>query len=123
MVATAEGPPNSPPTFWSKLFIAVMAFISIGTLITSVGTLFGPFLGYAFHKGMRYAEKELNKVERLPRDLTGNLKTVQDVFEIFVKLPSTSLQTSIFARFAAASTLSLILKHTIELRTAPAPKP
>ncbi len=63
MVATAEGPPNAPPTFWSKVFVAVMAYISIGTLITAVGTLFGPFLGYAFHKGIYYAQKEREKIE------------------------------------------------------------
>jgi hypothetical protein len=63
MVATAEGPPNSPPTFWSKLFIAIMAYVSIGTLITAVGILFGPFLGYAWHKGIVYAEKEREKAE------------------------------------------------------------
>jgi ABC-type phosphate/phosphonate transport system permease subunit len=58
MVATAQGPPNSPPNFWSKIFIAIMAFVSIGTLITAIGTLFGPFLGYLLHKGVRYAEKQ-----------------------------------------------------------------
>ncbi|MDA4111911.1 MAG: hypothetical protein OK439_05190 [Thaumarchaeota archaeon] len=61
MVATAEGPPNSPPTFWSKIFTAVMAYVSIGTLITAVGVLFGPFLGYAWHKGIRFAEMEIEK--------------------------------------------------------------
>jgi hypothetical protein len=63
MVATAEGPPNSPPNFWSKVFIALMAYVSIGTLITAAGVLFGPFLGYAFRKGIHYAEKEFDKVE------------------------------------------------------------
>jgi Gpi18-like mannosyltransferase len=57
MVATAEGPPNAPPNFWSKVFISVMAFVSIGTLISSIGILFGPFLGYAFHKGAHFAEE------------------------------------------------------------------
>ena len=65
MVATAEGPPNSPPTFWSKVFIAIMAYVSIGTLITSIGILFGPFLGYAWHKGIHYAEMELEKSGRM----------------------------------------------------------
>jgi len=64
MVATAEGPPISPPNFWSKIFIAIMAYVSIGTLITSVGILFGPFLGYAWHKGIHYAETEMEKAEK-----------------------------------------------------------
>jgi ABC-type lipoprotein release transport system permease subunit len=40
-----------------------MAFVSIGTLITAVGTIFGPFLGYLFHKGVQFAEKEIEKKE------------------------------------------------------------
>ena len=63
MIATAQGPPNAPPNFWSKIFVAIMAFISIGTLITAIGTIFGPFLGYLFHKGTRFAEKELETKE------------------------------------------------------------
>ncbi len=66
MVATAQGPPNAPPNFWSKIFISIMAFVSIGTLITSIGTLFGPFLGYVFHKGMNYAQMEIEK-EKMKR--------------------------------------------------------
>ena len=61
MVATAQGPPNAPPNFWSKIFVAIMAFVSIGTLITSIGVIFGPFLGYVFHKGMNFAQLEIEK--------------------------------------------------------------
>lgn len=61
MVATAQGPPTAPPTFWAKVFISIMAFISIGTLITAIGTLFGPFLGYVFHKGISYAQLEIER--------------------------------------------------------------
>jgi len=57
MVATAEGPPNAPPNFWSKVFISIMAFVSIGTLISAIGILFGPFLGYVLHKGAHFAEE------------------------------------------------------------------
>jgi len=62
MVATAQGPPNAPPNFWSKIFISIMAFVSIGTLITAIGTLFGPFLGYLFHKGAHLAVEEEAKL-------------------------------------------------------------
>ena len=63
MVATAQGPPSAPPNFWSKIFASIMAFVSIGTLITAVGTIFGPFLGYVFHKGVMFAEKEFERKE------------------------------------------------------------
>ena len=62
MVATAQGPSTAPPNFWSKIFVAVMAFVSIGTLVTTVGVLFGPTLGYLFHKGVTYAEREEEKL-------------------------------------------------------------
>lgn len=68
MVATAQGPPNAPPNFWSKVFIAIMAFVSIGTLITAVGTVFGPFLGYLFHKGVSFAEKEEASADSMGKD-------------------------------------------------------
>jgi len=64
MVATAQGPPNSPPTFWGKIFVSVMAFVSIGALVTTIGVLFGPALGYLFHKGITYAEKEQAKLKQ-----------------------------------------------------------
>jgi len=38
-----------------------MAFVSIGTLITSIGVIFGPFLGYVFHKGMTFAQLEIER--------------------------------------------------------------
>lgn len=63
MIATAQGPSVAPPSFWAKIFTVLMAFISIGTLITAVGIIFGPFLGYAFHKGVQFAEKEIEKRE------------------------------------------------------------
>ncbi len=63
MIATAQGPPNPPPNFLAKVFAAVMAFVSIGVLITSIGTLFGPYLGYLFHKGVMFAEREREREE------------------------------------------------------------
>jgi hypothetical protein len=64
MIATAEGPPTLPPNSISQIFAAIMAFISIGTLITAIGTIFGPFLGYLFHKGVTFAERERERKEK-----------------------------------------------------------
>ena len=69
MIATAEGPPGAPPNDATSIFISIMAFISIGTLITAVGTIFGPFLGFLFHKGVMFAEKEFG---------TGKEKSKED---------------------------------------------
>ena len=70
MLATAQGPSTSPPSFWAKIFAAVMAFVSVGTLITAVGVIFGPFLGYVFHKGVMFAEREFEE-ERLKKKSEG----------------------------------------------------
>jgi hypothetical protein len=63
MLGTAEGPPITPPTFWSQIFAGVMAFVSIGTLITASGIIFGPALGYLFSKGRRFADEEFKRHE------------------------------------------------------------
>ncbi len=75
MIATAQGPPVAAPTFWAKIFAVFMAFVSIGTLLTSVGVIFGPFLGYIFHKGFDFAEKEIErKGQKAARDLESKPK-------------------------------------------------
>jgi hypothetical protein len=67
MLGTAEGPPMTPPTFWGEIFAGVMSFVSIGTLITAAGIIFGPALGYLFEKGRHFAHEEMRKAgeERL----------------------------------------------------------
>lgn len=72
MVATAEGPPEAPPGIAAPIFAAVMAFVSIGTLITATGVIFGPYLGYLFHKGMHFSEKEFEKLETEKRNKLQN---------------------------------------------------
>jgi H+/gluconate symporter-like permease len=74
MTATAEGPPTAPPNAASQIFIAIMAFVSIGTLLTAVGTIFGPFLGYLFHKGVHYAEREIEEREERKSKTNGAKK-------------------------------------------------
>lgn len=61
MLGTAEGPPITPPTFWGEIFAGVMAFVSIGTLITAAGIIFGPTIGYLFQKGKHFAEEEIKR--------------------------------------------------------------
>jgi hypothetical protein len=63
MIATAQGPPNQPPNDAAKIFAAAMAFVSIGSLVTAIGTIFGPYLGYLFHKGVLFADREVARLE------------------------------------------------------------
>ena len=51
MIATAQGPSQAPVTPAGKIFAAMMAFLSVGTVVASVGFLFGPFLGQLWRIG------------------------------------------------------------------------
>ena len=58
MIATAQGPSQAPVTAAGKLFVALMAFVSVGTVVASIGFLFGPFLGQLWRIGHdRWEEK------------------------------------------------------------------
>lgn len=47
MIFTAQGPPSEPTTTAGLLFAAVMAYISIGVLVSSIAFLFGPLFVHA----------------------------------------------------------------------------
>lgn len=63
MVATAQGPSRPPETPAGKIFAAVMAFISIGAMVTALGFLFGPFFGKLWHVGVEKFEEEIHVIE------------------------------------------------------------
>ena len=58
MIATAQGPSQAPVTAAGKLFAALMAFVSVGTVVASIGFLFGPFLGQLWRIGHDRWEKK-----------------------------------------------------------------
>jgi hypothetical protein len=43
MLATTQGPLNEPATAAGKLFVSVMAFVSVGSVLAALASLFGPF--------------------------------------------------------------------------------
>ena len=49
MLATAQGAAVTPQTVAGKLFASLFAFISVGSVLTSLGFLLGPFLGQVWH--------------------------------------------------------------------------
>ena len=59
MLATAQGPTLMPATAAGKIFASIIAFISVGTVITALGFLFGPLLGQLGHVGVMHLEKDL----------------------------------------------------------------
>ena len=66
-IATGQGPPGNllPGTSSGKVFTSVLAFVSVGTVITALLFLFGPFLGRVLKAG----EEKLEEVEKEVEDL------------------------------------------------------
>ena len=64
MIATAQGPVMTPSTTAGKLFASLMAFVSVGTVVASLGFLFGPFFGRLWKLGVERLEEEAELLER-----------------------------------------------------------
>lgn len=69
MIATAQGPTFAPATAMGKLFAAMMAFVAVGVVVTSVGFLFGPFLGQLWHIGAEHAKKNSENNKSITKEL------------------------------------------------------
>ena len=52
MIATAQGPAVAPATAAGKLFVSLIAFVSVGCVVASLGFLFGPFFGQLWRVGV-----------------------------------------------------------------------
>ena len=65
MIATGQGPaPNViPVTPGGKVFTCLFAFVSVGSMIASLGFLFGPFMGKLWRFGMLTLEKDLEMLQ------------------------------------------------------------
>jgi hypothetical protein len=64
MLATGQGPPLVLTSDAAKLFASLMAFLSIGTVLTTLVLNLGPVMGQLWREGIESAEHELRKVER-----------------------------------------------------------
>ena len=64
MIATAQGPTVLLKTTAGKIFASLMAFVSVGVVVTAVGFLFGPFLGKLLRIGVEHLEEELHWKEK-----------------------------------------------------------
>ena len=62
MIATGQGPVGSlvPQTTAGKIFTAILAFVSVGTLLAALGFVFGPFLGKLWKIGFMKLEEEIH---------------------------------------------------------------
>lgn len=66
MIATGQGPVGSlvPVTAQGKLFTAVIAFISVGSVVAAFGFLFGPFFGRLWRIGVIKLEEEIQHIQK-----------------------------------------------------------
>ena len=66
MLATAQGPAATPATDIGKIVAAIIAFVSVGSVVGASIFLFGPFLG----KLMKIGEEKLDDEEKaIEKDL------------------------------------------------------
>lgn len=65
-IATGQGPPGNlqPDNPLGKVISSLLAFISVGTVITALLFLFGPFLGAVLRAGEEKIEEIEKEVER-----------------------------------------------------------
>ncbi len=63
LLATAEGPAQSPMTVGGKIFASFMAFFSIGAAISAITFTFGPLFGSVLKEGFAFVEKEEDKLK------------------------------------------------------------
>ncbi len=68
MLATGQGPPFPLTTAGAQLFAAAMAFLSVGTVITTLLLNLGPILGRIWREGFELMERELRRAERAIAD-------------------------------------------------------
>lgn len=64
MLATGQGPPFALNSSSAKLFASFMAFVSVGTVVTSLILNLGPIFGRFWREGIEDAERELRGIER-----------------------------------------------------------
>ncbi len=66
MIATGQGPaPNVVPvTAGGKIFTCFLSFISVGSMIASLGFLFGPFFGQLWRVGVVKLEDEIEHLKK-----------------------------------------------------------
>lgn len=62
-VATTQGPNLTPKTNVGKIFASVIAFVSVGVVVSALVFVFGPLLGTVVKVGIDYVEKEERKLK------------------------------------------------------------
>ena len=64
MLATGQGPPLTLTTDAGKLFASVMAFVSVGSVITALVVTLIPLISQLWREGLERAERDVKTLER-----------------------------------------------------------
>jgi hypothetical protein len=64
MLATGQGPPLTLTTDAGKLFASVMAFVSVGSVITALVVTLIPLISQLWREGLERAERDVKELER-----------------------------------------------------------
>jgi hypothetical protein len=64
MLATGQGPPLTLTTDNGKVFASIMAFVSVGSILTTIVYTLGPVLSSIWREGLERVEKEARTVEK-----------------------------------------------------------
>lgn len=59
MIATAQGTAQIPQTAAGKIFVSLMAFVSVGSVVAALVFLLGPFAGRLVKVGFEKFEEEM----------------------------------------------------------------
>lgn len=65
MLATGQGPPFPLTSDGAKLFASLMAFLSVGTVISTLILNLGPILGRWWREAIEHAERDLREAEQV----------------------------------------------------------
>jgi hypothetical protein len=74
MLATGQGPPLTLATDNGKIFASIMAFVSVGSVLTTLVYTLGPIAASIWREGLERVEKEARTVEK---DIEGKKDQAQ----------------------------------------------
>jgi biotin transporter BioY len=64
MLATGQGPPLTLTSDSAKIFASVMAFISVGSVVSTLLFAVGPVIRQVWHNSLVFAEEEVRMLEQ-----------------------------------------------------------
>ena len=64
MLATGQGPPTAPPSDGAKIFTSIMAFVSVGSVVSTLLFAVGPVLRRFWREEAEYVEAGARHLEQ-----------------------------------------------------------